>query len=246
VTHKHKSHNQGGQSGGERGQGLPHGSGAGSGETPRSGESRDMSDSKGNPSRSHSLDWWTMAINAVIAISAFASFWVFFFQLRDAHKMAALDQRPWIKLSVAWQTDIAPNRALGVLIHTENVGKTAAKVVNETFILEKLESGQAPSFNYNKAGTLTNLLGMIMPDVLVPDTNFPLFAMGNNPPPPVLGDVAYKELVSGRAYLALFGKAEYLDIYGTQHWTHFCIWKNYGPGNFNAVSCNEYNNVDAH
>ena len=33
-----------------------------------------------------------------------------------------------------------------------------------------------------------------------------------------------QELSAGRAYLAVYGKMTYRDVFGVSHWTKFCSW----------------------
>ena len=51
------------------------------------------------------------------------------------------------------------------------------------------------------------------------------------------------DLISGRAYLAVFGYVGYSDQFG-KHWTRFCDWHAYGPGDaFEARHCTLWNGV---
>jgi hypothetical protein len=53
------------------------------------------------------------------------------------------------------------------------------------------------------------------------------------------------ELAQGKAYLAVYGHAEYLDSSGIVHWTKFCDWQGFDTRvSYTAQECTYYNDTD--
>jgi hypothetical protein len=48
----------------------------------------------------------------------------------------------------------------------------------------------------------------------------------------------------GKLYLAVYGVIAYRDVFGVDHWTHFCKWEGEN-GTFQAKKCTQYNSVDS-
>ena len=57
--------------------------------------------------------------------------------------------------------------------------------------------------------------------------------------PRVLTQADAEEVRSGKAYIMVLGRIEYLDVYSSSHWIDYCRWKSLSVGNFFARKCVE-------
>ncbi len=46
------------------------------------------------------------------------------------------------------------------------------------------------------------------------------------------------------SFMVVYGKVNYLDVFGVHHWTHYCQWLRFKPGRYTAKKCTDYNDVD--
>jgi hypothetical protein len=135
--------------------------------------------------------------------------------IRATQESMRLDQRAWLGFGDAKFTISATDMSAGFT--ARNVGKTpATKVITNVAWTGKI------------AGTPLTTKDIVYPQKnLESGTIFPsqIFEVSNSLPKPV---PAYQsrfveELRGESRFLYVFGKIEYLDVFGLPHWTHYCV-----------------------
>ncbi|HVN92904.1 MAG TPA: hypothetical protein VMT38_04380 [Terracidiphilus sp.] len=122
----------------------------------------------------------------------------------------------------------------------ENTGKTPTGPVSIDVVVEIVNSGEEPSFNYSQ-GHVLQMFGTVFPNKALP---FQAILFKSDQTPARLSPEDRKKLSKGKAYLATFGKINYSDSFGP-HWTQFCEWDHFAtPISVNALDCANYNKVD--
>jgi hypothetical protein len=200
-----------------------------------------------NDKKEDSTKWWRSShfiFNSIIAISAFASFWVIFFQLMVMRRALIVDQRAWISVSVVGWAPIGENMPLGVTLHVTNTGKTPAKRVAQQIVIEKIDSQNSPTFAYDRPH-VASVAGIMVPNT--PRDIAAVMLTKEKPAildPPLMTKADIDEINSGKVYLAVFGKFSYWDIHDVIHWVSFCFWHSPTSGNYSAKKCAAYNDID--
>lgn len=155
-----------------------------------------------------------------------------------------IDQRAWIKIEHVLE-EITENKPLWVKIHVTNTGKTPAKRVDGLFWLQKVASQASPNFASPGGAHQASFTGILLPSSPI-NVRAARFTEQTpdifNPPNLTKSDV--EDIKYGRAYIAIFGKVTYFDIFDIPHWITFCGWEVRANGNYSAMECAEYNNID--
>lgn len=190
-------------------------------------------------------EWWMIILTGAVAFFAGVSAWIFYLQLAEMHRTAILDQRAWVSLSVAWQP-LIENSHLKAIIRVVNTGKTPASGVHHDFVVEKVSNSRSPTLVYSKTDPphMATDIGLLIPNA---PGNIDLMMYRRKEKetvPYILTRTDIDELNRGKAYVAVFAKTTYFDIYGIPHWLHFCVWHAFSSGNFDARACTEYNEID--
>lgn len=171
------------------------------------------------------------------------------------------DQRPWVALGLNWPSLKSPNgEPLGTLVQVtenqplsgpmriSNSGKTAAKNVYAKIFIEVVDSKESPHLESSGAQAWRFEAGTLFPNA---PSDFLAYRQEPNKPGleamSVLTPTENQALRSGKAYLAVYGKATYEDVFKTPHWTKFCFWfpMTSTPGYYSAEKCTKYNTVDS-
>jgi hypothetical protein len=171
------------------------------------------------------------------------------------------DQRPWVALSFNWPTvkgangepvgslvRVTENQPLAVPIRVINTGRTAARNVIARIYVEVVNTSESPKLDSavetSAWGFTAGIFSPNAPSESLAYRQLPdktgLEAMSNLTP------AENQELSSGRAYLAMYGKITYRDIFNIPHWTKFCVWTplNPAPRYYTSKKCSDYNGVD--
>ena len=153
-----------------------------------------------------------------------------------------VDQRPWMVVG----SNIPPpveNQPLLVRLNVANTGKTAAKRVQQTFIVRILKTTELPIFDYN-VPNVRAFAGVVASNQPSP-INVPVLASvddAGNPNPRRMTKADVDDFTSGKSYIFVFGKIEYYDVYDVAHWLHFCFWS--ARGGAPTKTCTDYNDTD--
>jgi hypothetical protein len=124
-----------------------------------------------------------------------------------------------------------------------NTGKTAAKnIVSDIVIKIMPNDGSIPRFDYS-APHIINKIPLLQADTSKKSQT--LWVREGKEMVPLLPSQAdIDELTAGRAYLMIYAKVVYRDIYGVEHWQHLCVWRPYAEVGFSSGACAAYNDVD--
>lgn len=171
------------------------------------------------------------------------------------------DQRPWVSLDLDWPSlkspsgepiakvvQVTENQPLSAPMRISNSGKTAAKNVYATIFIEVVDSKENPHIRSSKAQAWRFEAGALFPNA---PSDFVAYRQEPNrtglEAMSVLTPTENQELRSGQAYLAIFGRATYDDVFKTPHWTRFCFWlpMTATPAYYHSQECSKYNAVDS-
>ncbi len=167
-----------------------------------------------------------------------------------AEKTARIDQRAWMSIKIE---DFTPSpmesTPIGCTLHFSNTGKTPAKQVQVYVRMVMVPNGHSPDFEYAERPIMVGSSGIELPGL--PENtvrvNIPTKVPGSHYTEDLrLSKTDVDDLNQGRSYIATFGRIQYLDVFGTQHWIQFCGWHAYNrDGFYNIFPCADYNNVDS-
>src|SRR6266404_3165766 len=157
------------------------------------------------------------------------------------------DQRPWLSMAFNWPAvKAANNQELSVIQFTENQpvtvplkysnnGKTAARNIIGGMFVEVVKSGDAPKLDSKNVPPFGFTAGVLFPGPTGETFVIRQGANGKNDP---LTPLEKEDLTSNRAYIAVYGKILYDDIFSVRHWTKFCFWLplSAAPSSYNAQS----------
>lgn len=184
------------------------------------------------------LALWGVLLGAVVAF-------IYFMQWQAMNRAMEIDQRAWIAITNADLPAINDSMtSLRAFVRIMDSGKTPAKRVQEQFILEQVRNGDEPTLDYSVSHMAAER------KVIFPNSfdDIPVALMTNAPGlnlvPITPTDI--REFEHGDTFFVLFGRVDYSDIFGTEHWVKFCTWKgNQLTGRtFTAKKCTDYNDTD--
>jgi len=179
-------------------------------------------------------------------------------QTSQMQRQVRQDQRPWIKVSVDpdHRPNVAERSQVSARIRIQNTGKTPARELAVQTHLDVLPFSQAPVFPENLEGYKNmpgfgwgETAGIRWPEDK-PDTDFEIWWFQDGWQKRLATVSDYNDWVQGRSWVAVYGEADYADIFGVQHWTRFCIAVTGTSTAFGATttnesrSCSDYNSAD--
>jgi hypothetical protein len=191
---------------------------------------------------SYFTNWCLVVFTGALAVVAIYQFIILKGQL---HTMQ-IDQRAWIYVMVANvpKTPVV-NEEFNAFIQYSNTGKTPAKKMRLYYRMENVRNGESPDFEYSARPAMVTTAGSMLPNA--PNTiTVPLYQDIAKYESKKLTVADVEDLLAGKTFIAIHGRAEYMDIFGNSHWSKFCIWKAYcDPGKMvTARSCSDYNDTD--
>jgi hypothetical protein len=161
--------------------------------------------------------------------------------LKSSIRAAWLEQRAWVNLSSVpadvWNA-LKDGQPINVPFILDNTGKTPAKKVCGTILIQIVKNGEQPDFNRVTGGT-----NYVFPNV-VPQYHEKILAPAFEPPekPMILDPEVHKSLLAGRSHIFDFGKLEYVDVWNVKHWVTFCGMP--GTSGGGPLACANYNQID--
>jgi hypothetical protein len=163
------------------------------------------------------------------------------------------DQRAWVALSVSGDPQISEDKASGNVtiswgLILVNTGKTLARHSSVEAVVDTVRNGDAPTFAYDN-GITWQTDAVVLPNTPTPIVGKMLHKtkIKDQPEETILTHPEYQDLLDGTQYLVVYAKSSYLDIFGTEHWQHFCGFKGLSPKPttlMGARACTNYNDVD--
>ena len=164
-----------------------------------------------------------------------------------------VDERAWMdpRLVAGPGPFVKEGERVERAINVTNIGKTPARVIAITQAISFSPARSPPPLGCLDHQTpdcppLRDVYtGMIMPNGSMSDVIDLRDANGNIRRATDVDEKAYE---TGEVYLAAFGIIRYEDVFGVQHWVHFCYWNNAPSAEgkiFESGPCVAYNNIDA-
>jgi hypothetical protein len=158
-------------------------------------------------------------------------------------KTLRMDQRAWMTSKVGQFSEIKENSELPVQMIFTNTGKTPAKHIAISILIQKRKRDEEPSLNFD-ANTPKEWTGLMFPNVPQPFT-FYLMEEGSLTKRVTLSREMRDEIADGRSYLMISGEITYSDMFDVPHWTKFCSFTKLASPNTRVVDrCTYYNDVD--
>ena len=155
-----------------------------------------------------------------------------------------IDQRAWLEIFGTASVNpefVKENSQILASTNVTNSGKTPARKIIVQFVTVILNSTDSVKFDYDGKGGRTDT------GILIPKESIPIRIYGGGDPlkPEVFTKTQADALLAGRMYVATYGRGEYKDIFGNEHWFHHCRYAGYYPGGayYNASGCVAYNDV---
>ena len=184
-------------------------------------------------------------LGLIVAILTGFIFWEQLDQMRT-------DERPFVSMlpnPVQFPKDAQAAKDFQVIatVTLKNIGKTAARKVHTELVMDYVVNGQSPDFVYDGRAKSTNTAGVIFPDnPMAVIAGFAQLLPAGGLEPRFLSPYEFNSLSDARGYMVLYGRTTYEDIFGTEHWTKYCVF--FVPpatqGNVSAKACSEYNDTD--
>ena len=238
----------------------------------RANEGTNNSTNKADPGKHDSRPWqiriwvwkpWKRGLSIVVGVAAIGYAIVTYYQWHEANRNFRIDQRPWLKIELApdsesSNTKVSTTMTVGsnlvIPVRLKNIGKTIATDVRSSFAIQiagpadKLflppDMTNPPRLDRptHWAGITSAESGAIFPDQF---HDLPISEVGgcpNNCGPIHLSQSEFDLIVGGNALIYIAGTTTYTDAFGLKHWTRFCSTI---PNTHNAqLVCPQYNRAD--
>jgi len=160
------------------------------------------------------------------------------------------DTRAWMEARVTGDEPII-NRQITVRVLPLNTGKTGAKDYRATMRIEVVDAGAEPTFDYSNPILNNWSEGNLVP----PNQTWNLAQVdakrqvpGTQATEPIIFTEDLRDkYVTGKLWLSAEGEMKYRDVFGIQHWLHFCVAKVAPVATRTpegVKKCAEYNGMD--
>jgi hypothetical protein len=176
---------------------------------------------------------------AFVAASVYGA--IAFLQWRDSHNNFRMDERAWLNIEGKFPDTVQERDSIVSQVRMENTGKTPGKQIKAEYVVLVLKSTDPITFDYVDPRHSNDFVGILAPKefslspVVEFDSELNVVSFTKN---------QAEDLMSGRSYLAVYGRGKYFDAFRDPHWFHFCKWKSYFKGaSYNARSCVAYNDT---
>jgi hypothetical protein len=234
--------------------------------TDKQGEATSRKDNSKGEMNPHEPKWLGLTrferIMAVLTLAgvliALLTSAIFFEQLKEMR----IDQRAWVgvtsgNVQMPKDETFIDKAQVTVNLTMDNSGKTAARTISSRFVMEYVVNGDHPEFIYQNRISTFNSTGIIFPHSPQPIAiGFSQGSPKSTVPtkeyergiavPRFLTKSEFDDLGNGNAYMAVYGETDYLEIFGTEHWLHYCTF--FVRPNTNVVvtakQCTDYNDTD--
>jgi len=179
---------------------------------------------------------------AVLVVVAILQWLVFTRQLDAMRK----DQRAWIAESDLSPLPFVAGQPLRFTWNVRNTGKSPAKNVEGKFYDEVVPNGgPQPHFDPSDTAADRFFTGVLMPNASLDVHPIRLKTAQNGAIVPVpLSEAEKNSLAVQQAWVAIYGRIDFEDIFKTKHWVKFCFPYFPGPDLYTYMSCTRYNKMD--
>jgi len=182
---------------------------------------------------------WKQLLEVVGIFFAVGYAVVTYLEWRDLRRNFEAEQRSWLQVGTNLQS-FGSNIPDTVTVSEKNIGKSVADGSVGLAAFEVVDKKDAPMFYRNDRLKNHASAGLAFPGTEGSGwTVQNLDDNGNHIP---VSDRDKKRLLNGDAYIAVYGELYYRDQFG-MHWTRFCDWIAYAPGNYGSKACVAWNAV---
>ena len=154
------------------------------------------------------------------------------------------DHRAWMQVKIGEPADVADGGAVKSVVTISNTGNTPARHILVYFVLRVIENEEFFDPNTQAAPSESFTTGAMFPNepIKVDARLLDKGRVARN-----ISHPEYIELQAGRAYIAIYVKVQYRDVFGVDHWTQRCAFQNnINPYSlYTSINCTEYNNIDS-
>jgi hypothetical protein len=189
-------------------------------------------------SQDRQLRWTKIAAGLVLLYTFISGFQAYY-----TRRALEIDQRPWIAVNFGWPAKIENPQDIKGSIVVKTTGRTPAKRFASELRMEIVPRDRSPELILSDRLRSTSFSGILAPNE--PDEITVAVTSGKEFVTPTAEDV--QALRDGKTYLAIYGRSEFTDMFGNNHWINFCSWQWYSEKKaleFGAGSCVSYNDTD--
>ncbi len=189
---------------------------------------------------------WAVAgvvLAAIVAVIYFLQWRTMIDSVTITRRVSERDERAWVKVMPIGAPIALPNEPLQWTVRVQNIGKTPAREVLAYFLVEVIQNGSEPDFDYSKIRpSMRAFTGIVYPQDTSPDVRVRRlrYKVGSTTEVEdyVLQPSEHGDLTSGRSYIAVHGRVQYADIFHVSHWATFCTALGLAPnGGITAANC---------
>ena len=187
---------------------------------------------------------YRVILEIVAVVLSAAAALAYYLQLNEMQKATRISERPWIVVTFT-KPQINEGKPVQTSARISNRGKTPAIGSTGKFVVEIVPRDKAPTLDVGeKRAYVIYSSGILYPS---DGRDFATFGFNDKGNQAVFDKAAIDNLVNGANYVAVFGKIEYSDTFGTGHWATVCEWFDYEarPDIFASKPCVQYNQADA-
>jgi hypothetical protein len=183
-----------------------------------------------------------LVLESIAVIVGIAVLFVYGGQLSVMQQTLRAEQRAWLSAKGPESSPtITDGQPIKTLVHVVNTGRTPAKNVSIETVVDIIRNNEDPissrALSHHHATT-----GVIWPNDPI-DIPAELLE-GNGFTKKLVTPEMHAALTAGQAYIVIYGKVEYTDIFNVSHRTRFCGWYAYASGYYGADKCTESNGID--
>ena len=181
---------------------------------------------------------WKRVLTVLVGLAGIVYAFVTYWQWRDLGHNFSIDERAWIMPIYGYPKTLTPERTASATLMLKNVGKSPALRIDVIASGEIVDSKLPPPLSGRHKGGTLRLSTMAFPQVELDPTEIFLGATERK-----FTTEDLERLMSGRAYMVVFGIIQYADQFG-DHWSRFCGWHSYRTeASYNARDCTLFNAV---
>ena len=171
---------------------------------------------------------------------------VFYLQLSTMQRQTRQEQRAWVFMQANEGTHAQAGDPIITKFVITNSGNTPAEGVTVELVVQRIENGKSPAFDYNVPLTQTTY-GMLLPKS--PEVVFAtsLRALPDSTSTEdILTGPEKNELDAQVKFIVIYGRVMYTDVFGVKHTTRVCTYAmpSNVPFTVSARTCSDYNGAD--
>jgi hypothetical protein len=181
---------------------------------------------------------------------------IYYLQLRSiqdsvelGRKTMQIDQRAWLYPSIPNYFSFT-GQTIPATVQLSNIGKTVAANVTGYVVATTFNKGESPIFDKYGVGYAHNVVdaGAIYPTEKPLDVPLQIVKYGarvQDQPTPIVPDADFvRRFNDKQAFIILFGRIDYCDVFGVKHWVKFCNGSGGALTSEGIKQCINYNRAD--